>query len=245
MLYARAPRLGAVKTRLVPGLDPEEALEFHRALLMDSLRLLRRAAKDIGALPALALGDPERAGAPGRPAPSDPRGTALEEATAGLLLLPQRGADLGERLRDTFDGILRRRARPGAVVFGSDSPTLPMERLRSAFAILESGTEVVLGPAEDGGYYLIGATRPLPDLFAGIPWGTERVMEATLAAIERAGLRASLLPPWFDIDRPEDLARAYRDLEAAPDGTAERTFAFLRGLARAGRLAQEPARTGA
>ena len=93
------------------------------------------------------------------------------------------------------------------MVIGSDSPTLPVTILRAAFGTLRLDADVVLGPAEDGGYYLVGASRPVAELFRGIPWGTPGVLEATVAAASRAAARLVLLPTWYDVDVPEDFDR--------------------------------------
>lgn len=229
VLYARAPRLGIAKTRMLPWLEPFEALELHRALLEDSLGLLRRAAARAAALPFLALSEPWTSEA-------DPEEAGLRAAAVGLTLLPQQGADLGERLLGTFRLLLEERGHSSVVIFGADSPTLPPDRFGSAYALLRSPHDLVLGPSEDGGYYLIGARRVTVELFAGIPWGTERAREATLRAASRAGRRIALLPPWYDVDRPEDLLRLRRDLSAPSPPRARRTAAFIEGLARAGRI---------
>lgn len=232
VLYARAPRLGAVKTRLVPPLDPREALALHVALLEDSLALLRGAARRAAAAPYLSVSegwDPDDASLP----------RSLARAAARLDRLPQRGAHLGERLRSTFEQIAAR-GHAAALVIGSDSPTLPGERIETAFGRLRSGWDVVIVPAEDGGYCLIGARRPPPGIFEGIDWGTGRVLGQTLDACARAGARAAVLPPWHDVDRPEDLDRLRRELlspcGAGPGRPARRTAAVLARLGTAGRL---------
>jgi hypothetical protein len=236
VLFARAPRRGAVKTRLVPPLDPDEALALHMALLEDSLALLRRAARRTGAHPFVSFSDPWEPPAEGAPA-------SLARALSGLDRLPQRGADLGERLLGTF-GTLLDRAHRRVVIFGSDSPTLPDDRPGTALERLRDGADLVLGPAEDGGYYLIGAARVLPEIFRGIAWGTDQVMRQTLAGIGRAGARAELLSPWYDVDRPVDLLRLWQELDATPAPHAGQfapcTAALLHRLARCGRLRGAP-----
>lgn len=228
VLYARVPRPGAVKTRLCPWLSPAEALALHLALLEDSVRLLRSAAGDSDALPLIAFSEAWE------PEESGPH-ASLARAAAGLPRLPQSGADLGERLEGTFRALLAR-AHRGVVIFGADSPTLPPAILASAVAALREGSQMVLGPAEDGGFYLIGSRRDPQGLLRGIRWGTGSVLRRTLQAIDRAGVRAALLPEWYDIDRPADLARARADLARPRRFLPERTAAFIEGLARAGRL---------
>jgi hypothetical protein len=228
VLYARAPRRGAVKTRMVPPLDPDEALALHLALLEDSLALLRRATRRTGARPFVSFSEAWEPPGPGIPA-------SLPRALEGIARLPQAGGDLGARLLATF-GELLARGHPHVVILGSDTPTLPGERLDAALDLLRHGRDVVLGPAEDGGYYLIGAGRALPEIFQGIAWGTDKVMRQTLARLERAGARAALLPPWHDVDRPGDLERLRRELDASPpaEPRPRRTASWLARRARAG-----------
>jgi len=215
---------------MVPWLREEEALRLHAALLEDSLRLLRAGAADSGAVPFVSFSEAWNPG-------SRPGCEEIARAASGMMRIPQRGADLGERLEKTFRTLIDREFRR-VVVIGSDSPTLPVSILKGAFAALQKDGDVVLGPAEDGGYYLIGATRPVPRMFEKIPWGTEAVMQATLAALDRSGARAVILSPWHDVDRPHDLERVRRDLSRRPpDGPPLRsTRAFVEGLVRDGRL---------
>ncbi len=227
MLYARAPRLGAVKTRLTPWLGRKEALALHLALLEDSLRLLRFAAAASGARPFLATSEPW--------APGTGRGRrSLVRAASGLARIPQSRGDLGVRLQGTFRDLLER-GHDRVVIFGSDSPTLPPAYLEEAVARL-SDRDIVLGPAEDGGFYLIGARRVVPGMLAGVPWGTSRVLQEALRLIERGGLHAFVLPRWYDVDLPEDLRRIRADLRRAGGVPPERTAAFLEKLVRRGRL---------
>jgi rSAM/selenodomain-associated transferase 1 len=121
----------------------------------------------------------------------------------GFAVRAQVGRDLGERLAEAFNWAFSCKAER-VIVMGSDSPSLPESYVENAFSLLWE-REVVLGPSWDGGYYLIGMTRHRPEVFRGIPWGTERVFEQTLDRIEDLGVSLGLLPPWYDIDRPEDL----------------------------------------
>jgi len=220
---------------MIPWLGARGALRLHLALLEDSLRLLRAGATVAGAAPFLAFSEdwePERrAGF-----------ESLAGAAAGLPRLPQSGGDLGERLSGMFARLMAKGYRL-VVVIGSDSPTLPPVILRSAFEALRRHADVVLGPAEDGGYYLVVASRSVPEMFEGIPWGRPGVLSATVAAIRRAGLSALVLRRWYDVDVPGDIARLRRDLPAAgpaPPGAPaffpEATAAFVDALARGGRL---------
>ena len=135
-------------------------------------------------------------------------------------LLTQRGTDLGTRERGIFADLFEAGFEK-VVVIGSDLPTLPTDHIRQAIAQIDVGT-VVLGPSDDGGYYLIGlaASGPgsaVPDLFSGIRWSTSSALNDTRAAAERAGVRVQLMPGWYDVDDAEGLSRLRREL-AAPDG---------------------------
>jgi uncharacterized protein len=241
VLYARAPRAGRVKTRMLPWLTEREALRLHCALLEDSLHLLRTGAAAAGAVPFLSLSEPweaqDRAAC-----------AAIARAAAGLARLPQTGGDLGERLAVTFRTLIAR-GFERVVVIGSDSPTLAPAILQEAFAALEKPRDVVLGPAEDGGYYLVGARRFMRDMFEGVPWGTARVLRVTRATLRRRGARVVLLPVWFDVDRPRDLDRLCRHPPVGATGAHawRRTRAFVESLVLDGRLPlanPRPARAG-
>jgi rSAM/selenodomain-associated transferase 1 len=187
LLFTKPARAGRVKTRLIGDLTPVEAAELHAAFLDDLLDRLR--AGDFELRLAWAL-DPDE------PLPAGP--------VPGFRQL---GEDLGERLYLALSEV------PGAVAaLGSDHPTLPLELVHRAFERVEAGADVVLGPAEDGGYYLIalegGNGGAVPRrLFEGIDWSTERVLPQTLERCRELGLRVELLPMASDVDTPEDLRR--------------------------------------
>ena len=124
----------------------------------------------------------------------------------------QRGAHLGERMYRAMSQALRRHR--GAIVIGSDCPALRPGDVHRAARLLAGGCDVVLAPAEDGGYVLIGARRISPQLFCGIDWGSPSVYEATVEKLERSGYRWRALRRLWDVDRPEDLER-FRSLRFA------------------------------
>ncbi len=214
MLYARLPRRGDVKTRMVPWMTDMEALDLHRALLEDSLHLLRDASSLSGAEPIFA---PSETWGPELLA----REPTLARLVEGIRQLPQSGSDLGERLLGTFEA-LSESGTPAAVIFGSDSPTLPPGRFVEAFAHLRRGDGIVLGPAEDGGFYLIGARRPPRRIFTGVRWGGATVLADTIEGLRGAGIAPALLGPWYDVDRPEDLPRLRADLDAGASAVSTR-----------------------
>ena len=229
-LFARAPRLGRVKTRLSPRFTPEEALALHVALLADSLELLRRGAAATQAAGRLYLADGEL---------PDP-----EIAAPGIELRPQQGADLGERLRRAFQEALE--PGPGRmVVIGSDSPQLPVQWVARAFEELESH-ELIIGPARDGGYYLLGVRRVHPFLFEEIPWGTSQVYRETVRRARRQGVSIASLPALDDVDVEESVARLLRELSTREaEGEADlpgRTLRLLQEWEKRGRLSRDGTR---
>lgn len=226
VLYARVPRAGAVKTRLVPFLSAAEALALHRAFIHDSVALLRDCAA-AGVRPVVAFSEPWE------PEAGDP----LAGDLAGLARLPQTPGDLGDRLEATLAALLRAR-HDRVVVIGSDSPDLPPILVDRAFTALER-TALVLGPAADGGFHLIGSRLPCAGLLAGVAWGTSRALADVREAAARRGVGTEILEPWPDVDRPADLPGLAARLAAAP-GRAPTTAAFLGRLARAGRVEGGP-----
>ena len=113
---------------------------------------------------------------------------------------------------------------PAAIAVDSDSPTLPMAYVREAAAVLgEDRADVVLGPCEDGGYYLIGTRQPHPGLFEGILWSTAQVLGMTLEKARVLDLRVHLLPSWFDVDTERDLRRLHEEM-IRQGGGPSRTF---------------------
>lgn len=119
----------------------------------------------------------------------------------------QSGQDLGARMAGAIQQTLQDEQLESVILIGTDCPALTIDYLEQALLALESGSDVVLGPAEDGGYVLIGMRRAIPAVFAGIPWGSDQVLTRTLEALAADGLSYSLLERLWDVDRPEDLAR--------------------------------------
>jgi hypothetical protein len=184
---AKYPEPGRVKTRLAAVLGAEVACRLYLAFLRDL-------AGRLTPLPyptTWAYSPPE-----------SPFTALLPQARCR----PQQGGDLGERMAAAVAEEFG--AGAGAVlVIGVDAPHLPAAYLAEAAAALARGTDVVLGPAADGGYYLIGLRAPAPDLFRSIPWSTGGVFGSTVAAARRLHLRLHQLPPTFDVDEPADLER--------------------------------------
>ena len=185
----RCPVPGAVKTRLSPPLSPDQASELYRAFLSDLFRRVSRPGKHD--ITIFYSGD-------------DP-GTLDGLVPPRARLEPQRGNDLGERLRNAFGLLLKDGAADmPAVIIGSDSPDIPVTYIKRAFQKLRH-RDVVVGPAVDGGYYLVGLKDPAPGIFDDISWGEEVVYEQTLRAIEALDLTMGTLPYWYDVDSFEGL----------------------------------------
>jgi rSAM/selenodomain-associated transferase 1 len=215
-IVAKTPRPGAVKTRLCPPLTPGEAAALHGAFLADTVELVAGLSGVRGALVFAPAADEVYAA---RLAP-------------GFLRVAQRGADLGARLRHAFAALFAAGA-PAVVASGADAPTLPAAYVAEALTRLAApGTDVALGPTDDGGYYLVGTARPQPALFEDIAWSTPSVLVQTLARARTAGLGVALLPPWFDVDVPADLDRLDASLADA-GARAPRTRALRRAAVEA------------
>ncbi len=197
-ILAKAPVAGLVKTRLVPPLTPDEAASVARACLLDTLR---RGPAAVGAAWTLFLdGEADEA--------------LRQRAEADVVrILPQGDGDLGMRLEGAF-ARLRAEGAGRIVAIGADSPTLDPARLAEAFDALRAH-DMVIGPAEDGGYYLIGLSVDAGDLFRETPWGTGEVARVAVARAKARGRSIATLPPWYDIDDEATLRRAAREAASA------------------------------
>ena len=184
---AKVPVAGQVKTRLSPPLSATQATELARAFLIDTWERLQQL---VAAQVVLC-----HAG--------DARLLPPSMELADHQLWPQPGGDLGARMEHALRRGLARAAR--VVLIGSDTPTLPTVALTRALAALESA-DAVLGPAVDGGYYLLGARRLSPGLLAGLPWSSPRTLRATYRRLRQRGYRVALLPTWFDVDDARSLS---------------------------------------
>lgn len=221
-LIAKAPIAGEVKTRLVPPLTPREASDLNICFLRDMAENINSVAATVPAK-GLVVYTP----------------VGSEYAFDGILpdgfkLLAQRGESLGERLCNATDDLLRN-GHSAVCLINSDSPTLPRSILIRAMELLaQDGDRVVLGAADDGGYYLIGLKQTHPNLFDRIAWSTANVLAHTVERAAEIGLPVKLLPPWYDVDDQEALKRLYKELiglqphEAAYP--APHTRAFLEAI---------------
>ncbi|NJN95903.1 MAG: glycosyltransferase [Anaerolineales bacterium] len=156
--------------------------------------------------------------------------TYFTELAPDFELLLQDGPDLGVRLDNALTHYLRLGYKH-AVIMDSDSPTLPITCLIAAFEALKEA-DVVLGPCDDGGYYLIGLNHPAPRLLREVQMSTPRVVSDTLALAKAEGLHVKLLPTWYDIDDAATLARLVAELSQSPITIAPHTRAFLRPIGK-------------
>src|SRR5438094_847733 len=151
----------------------------------------------------------------------------FEKIAPGFVLVPQRGADLGDRLANSLGELLDQGYR-GALAIDSDTPTLPLGFLEQGLDLLTTPeVDVVLGPTEDGGYYLIGLRTVYRELFEAMAWSTSRVFPETIRRADAKGLRVACLPAWYDIDTSDDLARLRMALAASDGDSPRHTRAFF------------------
>jgi rSAM/selenodomain-associated transferase 1 len=148
-------------------------------------------------------------------------------ARGSFTLRPQRGDGLGQRMRSAFEELLIDRAYGSVILIGSDIPLLTAEHVAAARERLRTTGDIVLGPADDGGYYLIGLRTAESRLFDAIEWGTASVFSDTVAAATRSGLTARIIQPAYDVDTIEDLRRLEQDLVTAPPELAPNTRAWF------------------
>lgn len=215
ILFAKAARPGLVKTRLVPPLTPEQALDLHRAFVDDQIRFVAACCRR------------DRSGALAVDDLAEARPEAAAAAALGLEVLPQGDGDLGERMVRTFAAAFAKGAHAAAIL-GADAPTLPAERIEELFERLEAGADAVIVPALDGGYVAIGLSGRHPELFADVEWGTGTVALSTRVRAKVAGLRLEETRPWHDVDLPADLDRLAAEIARDP----LRAPATARALAR-------------
>lgn len=176
----RVPEYGKVKKRLAQELCPEEALKAYSAMLCETLENVSRLKR----INIYGFYDGSLS----------PQNKLLNKLTC----IPQIGKDLGERMLNAINWLFDK-GFERVVLIGADSPDLPVRFIEEAFLILNN-YELVIGPAEDGGYYLIGMSKPLDAIFQDISWGSRDVLEKTISTAEKEGIKYLLLPQWYDID---------------------------------------------
>ena len=247
-VMARAPSSGG-KTRLAPHLSADRLLALRRALLSDTLRTLTSvSAGDLP--PSLASNGGElppsrfratagQVGAASLPAgrdggevivfvePGDASGEVEALSAGPVVCVPQVDGDLGRRMCAAFKHLLQTLDYDAAILVGSDIPLLTADHLDEARDALTTTRGVVLGPADDGGYYLVGMRSVHAELFEGVEWGTAGVLTDTLRIAGRAGIEARLTRAAYDVDTIEDLHRLEGDLRAASADVAPHVRAWF------------------
>lgn len=216
-VMAKASAPGRTKTRLVPPLTLAEAAEFNTACLQDVAANLL-AAKSSGVAGYMAYGPPGH------------EGFFTEMLPAGIGLFPCWHGDFGICLREAAAELFGR-GHNSACLLNADSPNLPTAYLaETAEALARPGDRIVLGPALDGGYYIIGMKHLHWRLFEEIAWSTDRVAAETLERAQELGLEVHLLPSWYDVDDAASIDRLRRDLASGPPDEARHARAFLTRL---------------
>ena len=215
-MLVKAPRPGFVKTRLVPPLDVHAAAALALAFAADTVAWIDALAPRLHATPFLYV-------------TPDDAAHELHDIARGLAIRVQGDGDLGRRMHavvatlcdDGFEEV---------VLVGADSPTLPESCVRDAFAALDSGANVALARADDGGYVLLGLDAPYATLFEGIAWSTDTVYDTTLRRGRAAGLAVREIAGWYDIDTVSALARLRSQCADGASARAPRTDALLKKL---------------
>jgi uncharacterized protein len=221
ILFARFPVAGKVKTRLIPALGAEGAAALHRRLVLRTLRTAHTLCQSQNVELEIRFA-------------GDDANQMQHWLGDGWLCRPQCEGDLGQRMASVFADSFRE-GSPATVIIGSDCPALTPEVLAKAFDLLKANP-VVFGPATDGGYYLIGLSRLIPELFHGVAWGTETVLAQSLQILEPTSVRPALLQPLDDLDRPEDLA-AWRRIVEPEDADLSRVSVIIPALNEAEHIA--------
>lgn len=190
-VFAREPVLGEVKTRLISAIGAEAALALYLAMMDRTLQLVRQSG-----LSRMALWTS-----------SNPAHEYFLSICNRKEIFLQAEGDLGLKMAECAKQTLAQAGTDYVVIIGTDCPALTRDYLSAALAALQAGADVVLGPAVDGGYVLIGLRQPYPELFRDIAWGGPEVLAQTLAKLRAMRLKVTLLPELWDVDTVEDLAR--------------------------------------
>ena len=210
LVFVKLPEAGKVKARLSRDLDEDTVCKLYRVFVPDLLDTLKKGSWTLRICFY----------------PPDTEGKVADWLGKDLLYIPQAGEDLGDRMKNAFIDTFSR-GHSEVLLIGSDIPDLPRNILDEAFDMLKDN-EAVIGPAFDGGYYLIGFRKNsfLPEIFQGIDWGTDAVFAKTVEIFKRNKCEARVLPTWRDVDRLDDL-KALFDRSSSTDFSGSRTMIFL------------------
>ncbi len=196
VIMAKEPRAGLTKTRLCPPFSYQHAAEFAEAILLDTLDLVNQI-KEIQL--AIAITPPTAQNYFEKIIPDQG------------ILVPVEGHDIGECIYYAMTQLLSAGYKK-VIALNADGPSLPIEHIYAAIKVLDE-KEVVLGPGEDGGYYLIGVKKIQKNIFKNIEWSTDRVFKKTIENIEKLGLSYEVTPSWYDIDTASDVQRLYAEIK--------------------------------
>jgi len=208
IVVAKRPAPGRTKTRLSPPLTPKLASALYECFLHDTLDHMRQV-EDSQHIIAY-LDEPDY----------------FQRLAPDFELILQNGHDLGERLDNALTDCFSQGYERVAIM-DSDSPTLPSEYLSQSFKVLADGADVTLGPCDDGGYYLIGARKPIHRLLLEVHMSTPTVADDTIALAKEEGLNLVTLPTWYDVDDGISLARLIEEIESLDSTSAGNTRQFL------------------
>lgn len=203
LLFARYPRAGSVKTRLSPPLSPDDACLLYRAFLLDSIQSSLSPGGDVH--PVVLVADAEDV--------EVMKGMLDDEGFGDVDVCPQSNAELGVRLSNAFTEAFRLGATK-VCALGTDHPTLPSDVLLQASTLLDDA-DVVLCPADDGGYCMIASSLPIPSLLLDMPYSTPDLAATVRGRASQQGLRLAELPVWYDVDDESGLARLTADINLA------------------------------
>ena len=198
IIMAKVPRTGNVKTRLQPILDAERRRALAEAFLSDAINKTSKLCDTL----ILAY------------APAGESDYFDRFGLENLMLIEQRGTDLGEKMSSAFDFAFADLTEANVLMIGTDSPTFPADYIEEAFTALEDDADIVLGEAADGGFYLIGLKKNHNQLFKNIEWSTAAVYGQISRHIAELKLKLHNIPAWYDIDTPEDLELLWREMLA-------------------------------
>jgi rSAM/selenodomain-associated transferase 1 len=210
IIMAKEPRVGLTKTRLCPPLTFEEAAQLYEALLLDTIEMTSTL-EDIDLAIAVT--------------PSDSIPYFEQVSPKGTILVPVDCEDIGQCLSRVLEHLLKM-GYSKAMALNSDGPSLPRTHIRQAVARLDEH-DLVFGPSEDGGYYLVGLKEMFNQVFTDIEWSTSRVLSHTLAKCKNLELKVDLLPTWYDVDTAADIERLREELTTLPDHALGHTRVLL------------------
>lgn len=208
----KVPIAGKVKTRLAPPLSKKDAARLYECFIQDTFSRIS-VLKGIDIIAAYT--------------PNGMAAKVKKIAPPDITIIPQKGKDLGERLQNIFSQLFSIGYKMVAII-GTDSPDLPIEYIKKAFSALKGKTGLVLGPAEDGGYYLIAMSKECKEIFKDITWSTDTVFKETMEKAKRAGLKLAILPKWYDVDDIDSLKVLRDNLKICP--VAAKTDAILKKI---------------